>query len=77
MKHILFPLLMAVAVGSACAAPANTPATVTQLSAMSARYAPVELTADIAHLSAGDRQASAKLVEAASAGPAMRRCGRR
>ena len=69
MKHILFPLLMAVAVGSACAAPANTPAntpaTVTQLSAMSARYAPVELTADIAHLSAGDRQAIAKLVEAA------------
>jgi len=69
MKHILFPLLMAVAVGSACAAPANTPAntpaTVTQLSAMSARYAPVELTADITHLSAGDRQAIAKLVEAA------------
>ena len=65
MKHILFPLLMAVAVGSACAAPTNTPATVTQLSAMSARYAPVELTADITHLSAGDRQAIAKLVEAA------------
>ena len=72
MKYILFPLLMAVAVGSACAAtptkptkPTITPATVTQLAAMSARYAPVELTADITHLSAGDRQAIARLVEAA------------
>ncbi len=34
MKHLLFPLLMAVAVGSACAAtPINTSASVTQLSA--------------------------------------------
>ncbi len=63
MKRILFPLLMA-AVGSACAAPA-TPATAQQLTAMSARYAPVALTADVTHLSAGDRQAIAKLVEAA------------
>ncbi|OBV39901.1 dipeptidyl-peptidase 3 family protein [Janthinobacterium psychrotolerans] len=69
MKHFLFPLLMAAAVGSACAAAAptsaSTPASVTQLSAMSARYAPVELTADTSHLSAGDRQAIAKLIEAA------------
>ncbi|KAB8063929.1 dipeptidyl-peptidase 3 family protein [Janthinobacterium violaceinigrum] len=66
MKNILIPLLMAAAVGSACAAPqAATPATAAQLTAMSARYAPVELTADTSHLSAGDRQAIAKLVEAA------------
>ncbi len=64
MKRILFPLLMAAAVGSACAAPA-TLATAQQLTAMSARYAPVALTADVTHLSAGDRQAIAKLVEAA------------
>ena len=69
MKNILIPLLMAAAVGSACAAtPAATPATpatAAQLTAMSARYAPVALTADVTHLSAGDRQAIAKLVEAA------------
>ena len=72
MKNILIPLLMAAAVGSACAAtpaatPATpaTPATAAQLTAMSARYAPVALTADVTHLSAGDRQAIAKLVEAA------------
>ncbi|KAB0326564.1 hypothetical protein LSO07_24225 [Janthinobacterium sp. PLB04] len=69
MKNILIPLLMAAAVGSACAAPQAatpaTPATAAQLTAMSARYAPVALTADVAHLSAGDRQAIAKLVEAA------------
>ena len=69
MKKLLIPLLMAAAVGSACAttpaaAPA-APATAQQLTAMSARYAPVALTADVTHLSAGDRQAIAKLVEAA------------
>ena len=68
MKRILFPLLMAAAVGSACAATPGTPATpatAQQLTSMSARYAPVALTADVTHLSAGDRQAIAKLVEAA------------
>ena len=69
MKKLLIPLLMAAAVGSACAATAAaapaTPATAQQLTAMSARYAPVALTADVTHLSAGDRQAIAKLVEAA------------
>ncbi|MEG2033088.1 MAG: hypothetical protein RR376_20750, partial [Janthinobacterium sp.] len=69
MKKLLIPLLMAAAVGSACAAtPAAAPAipaTAQQLTAMSARYAPVALTADVTHLSAGDRQAIAKLVEAA------------
>ncbi|MGK5050824.1 dipeptidyl-peptidase 3 family protein [Janthinobacterium sp. RB2P8] len=69
MKKLLLPLLMAAAVGSTCAAtpvaaPA-TPATAQQLTAMSARYAPVALSADVTHLSAGDRQAIAKLVEAA------------
>lgn len=65
MKKLLIPLLMAAAVGSACAATPATPATAQQLTAMSARYAPVALTADVTHLSAGDRQAIAKLVEAA------------
>ncbi|MBW3508319.1 hypothetical protein [Janthinobacterium sp. NKUCC06_STL] len=65
MKNILIPLLMAAAVGSACAATPATPATAQQLTSMSARYAPVALTADVTHLSAGDRQAIAKLVEAA------------
>ncbi|NVI81034.1 hypothetical protein [Janthinobacterium sp. BJB401] len=65
MKNILIPLLMAAAVGSACAATPATPATAQQLTSMSARYAPVALTADVKHLSAGDRQAIAKLVEAA------------
>ncbi|WP_426071529.1 dipeptidyl-peptidase 3 family protein [Janthinobacterium sp. DSP2-3-3] len=69
MKKFLIPLLMAAAVGSACAAtPAAapaTPATAAQLTTMGARYAPVALSADVTHLSAGDRQAIAKLVEAA------------
>ena len=64
MKKILFPLLMAAAVGSACAA-TGAPATAEQLTAMSARYAPVELKADTSHLSSGDRKAIAKLIEAA------------
>ncbi|MGK5033623.1 dipeptidyl-peptidase 3 family protein [Janthinobacterium sp. LB3P118] len=65
MKKLLIPLLMAAAVGSACAATPATPATAQQLTTMSARYAPVALSADTSHLSAGDRQAIAKLVEAA------------
>ena len=65
MKNILIPLLMATAVGSACAATPSSPATAQQLTTMSARYAPVVLTADVTHLSFGDRQAIAKLVEAA------------
>ncbi|CDG81775.1 dipeptidyl-peptidase 3 family protein [Janthinobacterium agaricidamnosum] len=63
MKKILLPLMMAAVVGGACAAPA--PASVDELNRMSARYAPVQLTADISGLSAGDRKAIAKLVEAA------------
>ncbi|MES2077050.1 MAG: hypothetical protein V4462_15670 [Pseudomonadota bacterium] len=60
MKKLLLPLLLA-AVGSAAAAPA----TVAELNKMAARYAPVELKADTAKLSAGDKKAIAKLIEAA------------
>ncbi|WP_317205132.1 dipeptidyl-peptidase 3 family protein [Janthinobacterium sp.] len=61
MKNILIPLLLAVAGSSACAAPAS----IDDLHKMTARFAPVELTADVSALSAGDRKAIAKLVEAA------------
>ncbi|WGG51574.1 dipeptidyl-peptidase 3 family protein [Rugamonas sp. DEMB1] len=60
MKKLLLPLLLA-AVGSAAAAPA----TVAELNKMAARYAPVELKADTSKLSAGDKKAIAKLIEAA------------
>ncbi|MTV39201.1 dipeptidyl-peptidase 3 family protein [Duganella radicis] len=61
MKKILFPLVLAVACATACAAPAD----VDQLDKMSKRYAPIALTADTSHLSAGDKKAIAKLIEAA------------
>ncbi|MBJ7313625.1 hypothetical protein ACFOLJ_15715 [Rugamonas sp. CCM 8940] len=60
MKKLLLPLLLA-AVGSAAAAPAS----VAELNKMAARYAPVELKADTSKLSAGDKKAIAKLIEAA------------
>ena len=60
MKKLLLPLLLA-AVGGAVAAPA----TVAELNKMAARYAPVELKADTSKLSAGDKKAIAKLIEAA------------
>ncbi len=60
MKKLLLPLLLA-AVGSAAAAPAS----VAELNKMAARYAPVELTADTSKLSAGDKKAIGKLIEAA------------
>ena len=70
MKTLLLPLVLLV--GSACAAaPAATPiakphvATVAELQAMSRRYAPVDLRADVSALSAGDRAAIVKLIEAA------------
>ncbi len=63
MKNILIPLVLAVAGASAFAAPA-TPGVV-ELNKMTRRYAPVELKADLSVLSAGDRKAIAKLVEAA------------
>ncbi len=40
-------------------------ATLAELKTMSARFAPVELRVDVSHLSAGDRAALAKLIEAA------------
>lgn len=66
MKTLLIPLLMAAAVSSAHAAPASADEySVDKLRQMSARYAPVPLTADTSALSSGDRKAIAKLVQAA------------
>jgi hypothetical protein len=70
MKQLLAPLALAAAtlcatVHAADAAAPATPATVTQLQAMAKRFAPVDLTADTSKLSAGDRVAIAKLIEAA------------
>lgn len=61
MKKILLPLALAVACASAYAAPAS----VTDLDKMTRRFAPVALTADTSQLSAGDKKAIAKLIEAA------------
>jgi len=67
MKHLLAPLALAAATLCATvhAAEPTAPATVAQLQAMAKRYAPVDLTADTSTLSAGDRVAIAKLIEAA------------
>lgn len=74
MKHLLAPLALAAATLCAtvhAAAPAvessahAAPATVAQLQAMTRRFAPVDLAAATATLSAGDRVAIAKLIEAA------------
>ncbi|HEU4851643.1 MAG TPA: hypothetical protein VFT37_05760 [Telluria sp.] len=64
MKTFLVPLLMAGAMAPALAATPATPDAV-QLKAMTQRYAPVQLKADVSKLSAGDRKAIAKLIEAA------------
>jgi hypothetical protein len=61
MKNILFPVVLALAGAAASAAPA----TVADLNKMTQRFAPVELKADTSGLSAGDRKAIAKLIEAA------------
>lgn len=67
MKRILLPILaasvIAPALGETTAAPAVPNAA--QLKKMTRRYEPVILKADISALSAGDRTAIAKLVEAA------------
>ena len=60
-KNLLLPLVLAVAGTAATAAPAS----VADLHKMTKRFAPVELKADTSTLSAGDRKAIAKLVEAA------------
>ena len=61
MKKILLPLALALACASAYAAPAD----IADLNNMSKRYAPVALTADTSKLSAGDKKAIVKLIEAA------------
>lgn len=71
MKTLLVPFLLLLGAGSAAAAPETAPmaaprvATVGELNAMAKRYAPVELSADVSALSAGDKAAIAKLIEAA------------
>ena len=68
MKNLLAPLVLAAAIGAACNAQAQQaagPATAEQLQAMTKRFAPAELRADVAKLSKGDRVAIAKLIEAA------------
>ena len=67
MKTLLIPFLLLLGAGSAAAAPVAGPrvATAGELNVMTKRYAPVELTADISALSAGDKAAIATLIEAA------------
>jgi hypothetical protein len=61
MKKLLLPLLLAMMGNAATAAPA----TVDELHKMTKRYAPVALKADVSALSAGDKRAIVKLIEAA------------
>jgi hypothetical protein len=61
MKNLLTPLALAIACATATAAPAD----VAELQKMTRRYAPVQLKAGTSQLSAGDRQAIRKLIEAA------------
>jgi hypothetical protein len=61
MKKILLPVALAAVCATAFAAPAG----VADLNKMSKRYAPIALTADTSKLSAGDKKAIAKLIEAA------------
>ena len=65
MKHLLTALAAATLCANVHAADTAAPATVSQLQSMARRFAPVDLTADTAKLSAGDRVAIAKLIEAA------------
>ncbi len=66
MKTLLVPFLLLLG-AAATAAPAVGPrvATASELAVMSKRFAPVDLSADISALSAGDKAAIAKLIEAA------------
>jgi len=63
MKKILAPIVL-LAAASAANAASHVPA-VAELNALAKRYAPVELRADSSSLSAGDRAAIVKLIEAA------------
>ncbi|HEY1043686.1 MAG TPA: hypothetical protein VGE60_07485 [Telluria sp.] len=64
MKNLLVPFLLAGAMAPALAAAPSIP-DAAQLKKMAQRYAPVQLRADASKLSAGDRKAIAKLIEAA------------
>ncbi|MFC0134846.1 hypothetical protein CR105_25235 [Massilia eurypsychrophila] len=61
MKNLLAPIILMVAAGAAGAADTSA----AQLDAMARRFAPVNLTADTSALSAGDKAAIVKLIEAA------------
>jgi hypothetical protein len=71
MKTLLVPILFALGASAAQAATPAAPitgprvATVSELQVMVKRYAPVDLRADVSALSAGDKVAIAKLIEAA------------
>ena len=67
MKHLIAPIVLALAAGTiqAAEAPVAKPASAAELNAMAKRFAPVELRADTSALSKGDRVAIAKLIEAA------------
>ncbi|PYR82064.1 MAG: hypothetical protein DMF87_02850 [Acidobacteria bacterium] len=58
-------LLMAIVASSVAAAAQSAAPGADQIKTMSARFAPVDLTADVSKLPANERQALAKLVEAA------------
>ncbi|MEJ7806273.1 MAG: hypothetical protein WKG03_10190 [Telluria sp.] len=69
MKTLLVPFLLLLGAGSAAAnttvVAAPRVATAGELGVMSKRYAPVDLSADVSALSAGDKAAIVKLIEAA------------
>ncbi|PWF49413.1 dipeptidyl-peptidase 3 family protein [Massilia glaciei] len=72
MKNLLVPCIWLLAAGAASAAPASpavapvpSVASAAQLNQMAQRFAPVSLRADTSKLSAGDKAAIVKLIEAA------------
>ncbi|HZX28343.1 MAG TPA: hypothetical protein VFF16_14830 [Telluria sp.] len=67
MKPILLPLVLLAAVPALAEPAAGAPkaATAAELTTMTKRFAPVQLKADTSKLSAGDKKAIAKLIEAA------------
>ena len=64
-KQLLSLLVGAAAAGFAIGSAGAAPAGVAELNKMTARYAPVELVVNAGALSAGDRRAISKLIEAA------------
>jgi hypothetical protein len=66
MKTLLIPFFLLLGAGTASAAVVGPRvATLSELDVMAKRYAPVDLVADVSALSAGDRAAIGKLIEAA------------